>query len=180
MKKGWLIIIFAYIAFNGYGQQSKRVRELELQRKEALAEIEETNKLLNETQQTAKTSLQRLNLLTSQLNTRKKVIQLLNQEVETIDKQVIEMASEITILEKKLSDKKKRYGQSVQQLYLHQTSQDKLLFILSAESFAQSLRRMRYLKEYADWQKREAEGIVKRQCILGRNKRIRFLEGRPV
>ena len=109
MKKGWLIIIFAYIAFNGYGQQSKRVRELELQRKEALAEIEETNKLLNETQQTAKTSLQRLNLLTSQLNTRKKVIQLLNQEVETIDKQVIEMASEITILEKKLSDKKKRY-----------------------------------------------------------------------
>ena len=163
MKKGWLIIIFAYIAFNGYGQQSKRVRELELQRKEALAEIEETNKLLNETQQTAKTSLQRLNLLTSQLNTRKKVIQLLNQEVETIDKQVIEMASEITILEKKLSDKKKRYGQSVQQLYLHQTSQDKLLFILSAESFAQSLRRMRYLKEYADWQKREAEGIVKRQ-----------------
>ena len=90
MKKGWLIIIFAYIAFNGYGQQSKRVRELELQRKEALAEIEETNKLLNETQQTAKTSLQRLNLLTSQLNTRKKVIQLLNQEVETIDKQVID------------------------------------------------------------------------------------------
>ena len=46
---------------------------------------------------------------------------------------------------------------------MHQTSQDKLLFILSAESFAQSLRRMRYLKEYADWQKREAEGIVKRQ-----------------
>ena len=35
-----------------YGQKSAAVRQLEQQRKEALADIEETNKLLQETAQT--------------------------------------------------------------------------------------------------------------------------------
>ena len=48
------------------------------------------------------------------------------------------------------------------------SSQDKLLFILSAESFSQSMRRMRYLREYADWQKRQANDIVEKQAEISR------------
>ena len=46
------------------------------------------------------------------------------------------------------ADRKKNYGKSVQNMYRRKGSLDKLLFILSAEDFAQSYRRMRYLKEY--------------------------------
>ena len=48
-------------------------------------------------------------------------------------------------------------------MYKRHTAQDKLLFVLSAESFGQSLRRIRYLREYADWQKRQAKAIVAKQ-----------------
>jgi septal ring factor EnvC (AmiA/AmiB activator) len=45
-----------------------------------------------------------------------------------------------------------------------------MLLILSAENLSQSYRRMRYLREYADWQKEEAGRIVKKQDEIVRRK----------
>ena len=47
------------------------------------------------------------------------------------------------------------------------------MFILSADNFAQSLRRMRYLREYADWQKKQASEIIgKQKEIVGKQKEL--------
>ncbi|RHJ92181.1 murein hydrolase activator EnvC family protein [Parabacteroides bouchesdurhonensis] len=162
MKYCWIILFWIFI-LPAYGQKSPKVRELEKQRKEALAEIEMTNTLLNETKQTAKNSLNRLNLLTKQILSRKKVINLLNQEINAIDRQMNGMRREIAQLEKELATKRSNYSKSAQGLYRRHSSQDKLLFILSADNFSQSLRRMRYLREYADWQKRQAGEIINKQ-----------------
>ncbi len=159
-------ILFSCFVLAAYGQNSAAVKQLEQQRKEALAEIEMTNQLLQETTTTARNSLNRLNLLSRQVMSRRKVIQLLNQEMRTIDTQINALRREVTGLEKELDVKRENYGKSVQSLYKRQNSQDKLLFILSAETFSQSLRRMRYLREYADWQKRQASEIVVKQEAL--------------
>jgi septal ring factor EnvC (AmiA/AmiB activator) len=45
----------------------------------------------------------------------------------------------------------------------HRSTQYKMLLILSAENLSQSYRRMRYLKEYSNWQKEEATRIVFKQ-----------------
>ena len=154
--------IFLAIA-SSYAQSSAAVRKLEQERKAALEEIELTNKLLEETSASAKSSLNRLNLLSQQIASRKKVISLLTQEMAAIDKQMEGMQQEIDGLQKELGEKKTNYGKSVQSLYRRQGSLDKLLFILSAEDFAQSLRRMRYLREYAEWQRMQAASIVDKQ-----------------
>ena len=151
-----------------YGQKSAAVRQLEQQRKEALADIEETNKLLQETAQTAKTSLNRLNLLSKQILSRKKVISLLNQELDEIEKDILNIQGQLRTLKRELGDKQTNYGKSMRGLYKRHSSQDKLLFILSAESFSQSMRRMRYLREYADWQKRQANDIIEKQAEISR------------
>ena len=78
MKHCW-IVIFLILLAPAYAQKSDKVRQLEKQRKEALAEIETTSQLLNETKQTAKNSLNRLNLLSQKILSRKKVISILNQ-----------------------------------------------------------------------------------------------------
>lgn len=162
MKYLWLVI-FALSFVTVSGQKSAAVLQLEKQRKEALAEIETTNQLLKETTQTAQSSLNRLNLLSRQILSRKKVIELMNQEIAAIDNQINGLRREITGLEKELNTKKGNYSKSVQNLQRRQSSQDKLLFILSADNFTQSMRRMRYLREYAQWQKQQATDIVKKQ-----------------
>ncbi len=162
MKYGW-ILLFLWGCLLASAQNSAKVKQLEKQRKEALAEIELTNQLLVETTQTARNSLNRLNLLSQKILARKKVVSLLNQEVGEIDKRMAQMRSEIARLEKELGGKRTNYSKSVQSMYKRHSSEDKLLFILSAGSFTQSLRRIRYLREYADWQKRQAAEIVGKQ-----------------
>ena len=154
MRYVWIVLLALSLSTVVYGQKSAAVRQLEQQRKEALADIEETNKLLQETAQTAKTSLNRLNLLSKQILSRKKVISLLNQELDEIEKDILNIQGQLRTLKRELGDKQTNYGKS--------------LFILSAESFSQSMRRMRYLREYADWQKRQANDIVEKQAEISR------------
>jgi len=142
-------------------------QELEDMRLNTLNEIETTSLLLNETNNTTKTVLNRLNLLTQQLLSRKKIIAILGEEIVEIDRKIKTMTDEIELLNKDLEKTKENYAKSMQnqrQEYL--TTQHKMLLILSAENLAQSYRRMRYLREYADWQKKEAERIGEKQTEI--------------
>lgn len=166
MRFGWFILFIVFSTTVLWAQSSSRMKELERQRKKALEEIEMTNQLLNETSTSARNSLGRLNLLSQQVLSRKKVINLLNDEIAAIDAQMNRMNNEIAGLQGELKVKQKNYGKSVQGMFKRRSSQDRLLFILSAESFAQSVRRFRYLREYADWQKHQAEEIVSKQKVI--------------
>lgn len=178
MKYGWLILFFVLSATIANAQSSSKIKELEKQRKAALAEIEMTNQLLNETKKTARNSLNRLNLLTQQILSRKKLINLLNQEVTAIDNQMGRMNREIETLARELKVKQQNYSKSAQGMYKRRTSQDKMLFILSADNFAQSVRRLRYLREYADWQKRQASEIIdKRKEITAKQQALEKTRG---
>lgn len=165
MRYVWFILFICLFGVVS-AQNSARVQALEKQRKEALAEMERINGLIAQTQATTKDYLRRLNLLSEQILSRKKVISLLGQEVEAINAQMNEMSQQIHRLEGELKEKQQNYGKSVRSMYRRQASQDKLLFILSAENFAQSLRRLRYLREYAAWQKRQASEIVEKQTEI--------------
>lgn len=162
MRFVWFLILLLSVQF-AWGQNSAKVRDLEKQRKAALAEIESTNQLLLETKKTATNSLNRLNLLSKQILARKQMISLLNQEVSEMDRQISTSRNQIEKLKKELGDKQSNYAKSAKSLYKRHNSQDKLLFILSADNFAQSLRRMRYLREYAEWQKRQANDIINKR-----------------
>ena len=163
MRKYVCMIVWVILASVAYGQNSDAVRKLEQQRKETLADIEQTDKLLQETTKSAKTSLNRLNLLTKQIQSRKDMISLLNQELDEIDKTIITLTREWQRLKRELDTKKSNYSKSMQGLYKRRRLQDRLLFVFSAESFSQSLRRIRYLQEYSEWQERQAKEIVAKQ-----------------
>ena len=79
MRYFWFVIFVLSIG-SVSAQNSARVRELEKQRKAALAEIEMTSQLLDETRQTARNSLNRLNLLSKQIGQWNRIC-----EIHTID-----------------------------------------------------------------------------------------------
>ncbi|MDR2774197.1 MAG: peptidoglycan DD-metalloendopeptidase family protein [Tannerella sp.] len=140
------------------------VQELESQRKKTLDDIELTSRLLNETSANAKNSLNRLNLLSQQLLSRKRILTLLEQEIAAIEAKIQSMNDNIDILNKDLAGTKENYAKSMLNRQQEQrTAQYKMLLILSAKDIAQSFRRMRYLREYSDWQKKEAERIINKQ-----------------
>jgi septal ring factor EnvC (AmiA/AmiB activator) len=140
------------------------VEKLEDRRRMALEDIELTSRLLNETNADAKNSLNRLNLLSQQLLSRRRILNFLEQEIAAIDAKIKTVTDEIDILDKDLVKTKENYAKSMQnQQQEHRTAQYKMLLVLSAENLSQSYRRMRYLREYSDWQKKEAERIIIKQ-----------------
>ena len=147
------------------------VEELEQRRKNALEEIGLTSQLLKEASVSAKSSLNRLNLLAQQLISRKKIVSLLSEEIALIDRRMKTMSDEIEILDKDLTKTKENYVKSMQNHQQeHRTTQYKMLLLLSADNLAQSYRRMRYLREYSEWQKEEADRIVKKQNEIQKRK----------
>jgi len=153
-------------------QQPLQVRELEKERLAIVAGIEETNRLLRENTRTTSNALNRLNLLIQTINSRKKIILLLNQEISSIDKDINTKEMQIKALEKDIEMKKQQYAASLRKMYLNKKNQNNMMFILSSQNFSQSFHRIMYLRAYSEWQKKQAEEIIDKQNTINQEKTL--------
>ena len=165
-----LAIAFLSIVLPSFSQRkSNKVLLLEKQRLSILAEIDQTNRLIKETTSSVKSTLHRLGLLEKQIKSRKDIILILGKETQAINLEIEETQAEIKVLEQDLKERKANYAKLVCLLSKHKSNNtDKLLFIFSADNFAQALRRIRYMKEYASWQRKQAEAIIEKQNAVKR------------
>ena len=99
------------------------------------------------------------------------MLTLLEREIAAVDMTMKTMSDEIELLRRDLVKTKENYARSMQNRQMElRTAQHKILLVLSADNLAQSYRRLRYLREYADWQKEEAGRIVDKQNEIARRK----------
>ena len=166
-----LILLFLLLSF-ALSAQSSKIKELENKRKSLLTDIANTNQLISENRKTTDNNLNLITLLNQQINSRKQIVALLNNEIITLEEDIANKETQITLLEKELQQKKKSYALAVRKMYNNKNKQDKLLFILSAESFSQSYRRLLYLKKYSERQKQNASEIVVKQGHITTEKQL--------
>lgn len=140
---------------------SQSVKQLEEQRKQTLQQLEMTNKLLNETKRSQKSSLNKLTILDKSIKERSRLVNTINKEIEQLDIEIQKLAQEKAELEKKLQRLKNDYARLVQEAYINRSIYSKIMFVLSAETFDQSIRRLRYLKEYSDYRKLQVREMEK-------------------
>lgn len=141
--------------------QAQTVKELENQRKQAYKQLETMNKMLNETNKSKRSSLNKITLLNKNIAERKKLINNISAEIQKLDNEVQKLASEKKVLETRLSLLKKDYAHLTQEAHINKSSYKKIMFVLSAETFDQSYRRLRYLSEYSDYRKQQVRKIQK-------------------
>lgn len=162
------IIMLAFVFVEA--QTTKEIVDLQKIRKQALESIEATNRLITSTRKDAISVLNRLNLLSAEIKTRREVISLLNREIAAIDREQKKINGEVRRLTEELEQKKKNYADAVRGMYASRAARNELMFILSAPTFAQSYNRMRYLREYSAWRKEQGQEITVRQKELNTKK----------
>ena len=140
---------------------AQTVKQLEKERQTMLQQLETTIKVLNETQRSQKASVNKLNVLKRNINTRQGLISAINKEIASLDVEIEKLTKEKTMLEEQLNRYRNDYANLVQEAHLSRSNYSKLMFILSAENFDQSFRRFRYLQEYSDYRKEQAREIEK-------------------
>ena len=169
MKKLLASFCFVFVSITLFSQTTK-IKDLENQRKSALREIQNTTLLLDNTKKSTETLLSRINILAEQVQSRSQVILLLNQEIQAIGEEETKIGNDIVSLEGDLSLEQNAYAKAVQGVAYRKQNKSKLLFILSGKSLSESLRRMRYLKDYSLWRKNQAQTIRSKQIELTQKK----------
>lgn len=159
MKIRSVIAIFFLCFAVSLQSQTSKIKSLENQRKQALREIENTNKLLVETRKTTATLLQRIRLISSQIESRKQVVILLEQEIDQLTLEEKRLEREITEMEADLKTKQASYAKAVDGILKKRNSSSKLMYILSGKTMSESFRRLIYLKDYSTWRSNQAKDI---------------------
>ena len=164
MKRFYVLcILFSVVLFPLFAQSNKLIKELEQKRGDLQKQIAETESLLNITRKDVGSQLNGLAALTGQIEERKRYIVAMNQDVEAIDRELSALQRQLNRLQRDLKEKKNKYEASVQYLYKNRSIEEKLMFIFSAENLAQTYRRLRYVREYATYQRLQGQEIQKKQ-----------------
>ena len=163
MKNILLLCFTCLCLLDASAQSTKKIKELEKQRNELQQQIAESETLLRSTKKDVKSQLDNLALINGQIEDRKKYINAIERDVQSLNSEIKALQRQLNSLQKDLKDKKDKYAASVKYMYRNKSIQEKLMFIFSAENLSQTYRRLRYVREYADFQRLQAIEIERKQ-----------------
>lgn len=161
-----LCLVCLVCSLASLAQENKLIKELQDKRGDLQKQIAEQETLLKRTGKDVGSMLDGLASLNGQIEERKRYIQVINGDLERIGQEQASLNRQLTHLRAELKDKKKKYEVSVQYLYKNRSIEEKLMFIFSAKTLAQTYRRLRYVREYATWQRIQGEEIKRKQQEL--------------
>ena len=128
---------------------AQSVKELERQQKQLKQEIEQTNKMLKQTQSSKTATVNKLNLINQNLKTQKKLVANINSEVNALDREMASLTNRKNQLLSEEEQLRQQYAALIRETHYAQLQQSPLLFLLRADSFQQLVRRIRYMMEFA-------------------------------
>ena len=154
------------------------IRGLQGQRSQIQKKIKEQEQALKKNQADVKQRLNTLITLNTQIDERQKNIDGIQKDINNINGNIDILNAQLKTLEQQLADRKTKYIQSMRYLAKHRNVQDKLMFIFSAKSFTQMYRRLRFVREYADFQKAQGEMVMAKQAqVDGKQTQLKQVKG---
>ena len=139
---------------------------LEKKRKKLENEINQTQKAIQQTQQTRDNSLKEIVNLEKQIQLRKELIDNTTKEVKGFSGQIQDIYSELKVLETNLEQLRQNYGLAIYGTFKSYRMADQLMFIASSNSFSDALRRLNYLRKIGDYRKTQVDEIVNTQTNI--------------
>lgn len=166
-------IIFVFIFFTFFsslGQTTKSRAELEAEKKRNLERIEQTRKVLDQTQKDKKVSMSEAVTIQRQIRNQERKISLAQQELDLIRKEIIENQQAQDSLNYELDGLQKEYTDIVKREAKNSSKITKLSFLFSSNSLTELFLRYKYLKQYSESRKGKFEKIKNLTASLQKRK----------
>jgi septal ring factor EnvC (AmiA/AmiB activator) len=156
------ILIFVPVA-STFAQGGPTRAQLEAKRREIQDAISQTERQLDEIKKDKNATLGQLKALQYKLAQRQNLISSINDEIGEIDQDITKSSKEIVTLKQKLGMLKVRYAQSIRYAYQTRSSYDMLAYLFSSSNFNDMVRRMKYLRKFRDFRKKQVDQILSTQ-----------------
>ncbi len=154
------LVLLTFLFFGGLTVQSQNTKEdLEERRLELREEIRKINSLRSSNKLREKSVLTEVEDLDRQIRTTEKLIKVTNQQANLLTRDINSNTNKIQQLRKELVKLKEDYGQMIEKSYKSKSQQSRVMFLLSSESFLQAYKRLQYMKQYANYRKKQGDQI---------------------
>ena len=163
MKHLFCFILTSCLIATAYGQTNSKVAEMESQRNKLEQAISESEQLLSTTQKDVDGQLQALSALTAQIKKQQQLVNRLDADIRATDREIKSIEEQLVTLQAELDRRRDHYAHALRLMTTKNTFENRLMFLLSAESFNQMVRRMRYLREYSTFQQKQGEELIAKQ-----------------
>ncbi|MBO6017774.1 MAG: peptidoglycan DD-metalloendopeptidase family protein [Prevotella sp.] len=135
------------------------VKGLQSQRQKIQQQIKEQERRLQNNKRDVKKRLENLLILNSEIADKRKAIDTIRRDITTLDGNIIVLDNQLKTLEKELDDRKQKFQNSLRYMHRNRSIQNRLMFVFSAKNFTQMYRRMRFMREYAGYQRVQGEAV---------------------
>ena len=159
---GCLMIISAVTAQSN----SSRQKTLEAQKKRLHQEIKQINALLFSNNRKEKTVLSQVEDLDLKISVRSQIVKVNNQQANLLTRQINVNQRDISELRVELEALKKDYADMIIKSYKSKSSLNRLMFLFSSKDFLQAYKRIQYIKQYANFRKKQGELIAEKTKTL--------------
>lgn len=156
-----LFVIFSVFAF---GQSTSEKLKKEHSRLEG--KIANTKSLLKKSQNNTATSLNELQVIENQINYRERLLVNFDNQIRSGELKIQNKSQQVEKLQTKIKLLKSQYKKLLLYAYKHRNKYGKLMYIFSAESYYEAVKRNLYLKKIAEIQKKQFILIKQHQKLI--------------
>ena len=135
------------------------VQALEKQRQQIQEQIKEQERRLRTNELDVKKRLQNLMMLNSEIEGKRRTIDTIKHDITSLDIEIEMLLGQFDLLQEKLEKNKKNYVKSMRYMHRNRSTQNQLMFLFSADNLTQMVRRMRFMREYASYQRVQGERV---------------------
>jgi len=154
----YFVLVALFATFFSFAQTGEQ-KALEAKRQRLQKEISEINRLLFAERKEKGDILDRVEALDKKINVRQELIRLTNQQSNLLNRQINVNIRAISKLREDLKLLKDDYARLIQQSYQNKSRNNRLMFLLSSKNFYQAVKRIQYMKQYAQYRKKQGELI---------------------
>lgn len=149
---------------------SESKAELQRRQQAAQAEIAETRRKIQENDRQVSRNLAELGKLQGDIETAKKQVAATRNQVTTLQNRIGTLEGKIAQGDKEVARMRGEYLKAVKAVRKRKGSNSTLAYIFSSKSFGEARRRMRYLREFSEWRKKQTDEIQNELNVLNRER----------
>ena len=146
-------------SFSIFAQNNNR-KQLEKQKQAIQKELKEINELLFKNKKQKASTYSDIETLNYKIQRKEEVIKLTNKQINLLNIELEKNEATQLDLRKKLLELKAAYKEMILKSYKSKSGKNKLMFVLSSESFFQAFKRTQYIKQYAAFRRNQVNKIL--------------------
>ena len=159
-------ICIPIIILTTFTLSAQSVKELQKQQRELQQQLEQTSNMLKQAKQNETATVNKLNLVNNDIQTRKKLIKNIQSEISGLNQEMGQLREKRAELQAQLEACKADYARMVRETHYADMQQSPLLFLLSSDTFQQLTRRIRYMQQFATYRKAQVQQIESIQAEI--------------